>query len=60
MGERVGDVFFIICKVSVEDVFFVEWRWNVIWLAGERVWRVPDDSTKGECDERREVVRGEE
>ena len=39
---------------------FVEWRWNVIWVATERVWRVPDDSTKGECDERRLVVGGEE
>ena len=58
--ERVRDVFFIICKVSVEDVLFVECRWNVIWVAGERVLRVPDDSSKGECDERREVVGGEE
>ena len=60
MGERVRDVFVLICKVTVEDALFVEWRWTVIWVAGESVWRVPDDSSKGECDERREVVRGEE
>ena len=32
----------------------------MIWVAGERVLRVPNDSSKGKCDERREVVGSEE
>ena len=60
VGEGIHDVFFLVRKVSVECVLFVERRRSGMWVARERVRRVPNDRTKGERDERRDVVGGEE
>ena len=57
VGEGIHDVFFL---VRVEYVSFVERRRSGMWVARERIGRVPNDLTKGERDERRDVVGGEE
>ena len=60
MGEGVHGVFLLIREVSMEYVLFVETRRSGMFVASERVGRVPDDRTKSECDETRAVVGGEE